>query len=87
MFDIGWTEMLVLGVVTLLVVGPRELPALLRSAGRFVGRMRAMVQELRAQMNDMSDDLDPLRDHPFVEDVGTPDLFVAPDEDDEPKRD
>lgn len=84
MFDIGWTEMLVLGIVTLLVVGPRELPSMLRNIGRYVGRMRQIAGQFRAQMDDISDELDArkelqrltqLQDHPFVKDVGTPDLF------------
>lgn len=91
MFDIGWTEMLVLGIVTLLVVGPRELPGLLRTVGRYVGQMRDMAYQFRAQMTDISDELDArkelkkfkqLTQHPFTEDVGTPDLFA-----DEPQKD
>lgn len=85
MFDIGWTEMLVLGIITLLVVGPRELPGLLRTMGRYAGQMRDMAAQFRSQMTDISDELDArkelqkltrLADHKFSEDVGTPDLFT-----------
>ena len=82
--------MLVLGIVTLLVVGPRELPGLLRTIGRYVGQMRDMAYQFRTQMSDISDELDArkelqkltqLAEHPFKEDIGTPDLFTdTPDE-------
>ena len=47
MFDIGWTEMLVLCVIALLVLGPRELPNLLRTLGRYVSQMRDVASEFR----------------------------------------
>ena len=58
MFDIGWTEMLVLGIVTLLAVGPRELPGLLRTMGRYIGQMRDMANDFRSQMDDVAEELD-----------------------------
>lgn len=58
MFDIGWTEMLVLGIVTLLAVGPRELPGLLRTIGRYVGQMRDMASDFRSQMDDVAEEID-----------------------------
>ncbi|MEL6872331.1 MAG: Sec-independent protein translocase protein TatB, partial [Pseudomonadota bacterium] len=48
MLDIGWTELLVIGVVALLVVGPKELPGLLRTIGRYVGMIRRQANEFRA---------------------------------------
>lgn len=83
MFDIGWTEMLVLGIVTLLVVGPRELPTMLRTLGQYVAKARDIAAEFRGQVSDMSDELEAraeierLSKHEFVEDVGTPDLFAT----------
>jgi sec-independent protein translocase protein TatB len=58
MFDIGWTEMLVLGVVALLVLGPRELPNLLRTAGRYVRQMRDVAASFRSQLDDISNEID-----------------------------
>ena len=84
MFDIGWTEMLVLGIVTLLVVGPRELPTMLRTLGQYVAKARDIAAEFLGQVSDMSDELEAraeierLSKHEFVEDVGTPDLFATP---------
>jgi sec-independent protein translocase protein TatB len=51
MFDIGWGELLVIGVVALLVVGPKELPALLRTIGRYVGMIKRQANEFRAQFD------------------------------------
>lgn len=52
MFDIGWSELLVIGVVALLVVGPKELPALLRTIGRYMGMVKRQASEFRAQFDD-----------------------------------
>lgn len=52
MFDIGWTEILVVAVVAILVVGPKELPSMLMTFGRTVGRMRRMANEFQSHFND-----------------------------------
>ncbi len=49
MFGLGFGEMVVLGVVLLVVVGPRELPTLLRTVGGWVTKLRHMSRELRDQ--------------------------------------
>ncbi len=80
MFDIGWTEMLVLGIVILLVMGPRELPSMLRTIGHYVGRVRHMAQNFRDQLNDIQTELDAreqfrqLTVKAAEHDVGLPDL-------------
>jgi sec-independent protein translocase protein TatB len=48
-FGLGFGEMVVLGIVLLVVVGPRELPSLLRSVGRGVTKLRRMSRDLRDQ--------------------------------------
>lgn len=55
MFDLGWTELLVIGVVALIVVGPKDLPVLFRRAGEFVGRLRGMAREFSSAMNEAAD--------------------------------
>ncbi|TLP49079.1 MULTISPECIES: Sec-independent protein translocase protein TatB [Cohaesibacter] len=52
MFDIGWTEILVIVIVTILVVGPKELPGLLRTIGKTVGSMRKMAGDFQGQFNE-----------------------------------
>lgn len=56
MFNIGGGEMVVIGVVALLVVGPEGLPQLFRTSGQFVGRMRAMADEFRRSMEAAADE-------------------------------
>lgn len=52
MFDLGWSELLVIAVVAILVVGPRDLPRLLRNVGKFVGQMRRMANDFQRQFNE-----------------------------------
>ncbi|HKQ70043.1 MAG TPA: Sec-independent protein translocase protein TatB, partial [Polyangiaceae bacterium] len=49
MFGFSFGEMLVLGVVAIVVVGPRNLPALLRNAGQIIGKVRRMATDIRAE--------------------------------------
>ena len=56
MFDLGWTELLVVGVVALIVVGPKDLPVLFRNVGRFVGKAKGMAREFSRAMNDAADE-------------------------------
>ncbi|SLN11535.1 Sec-independent protein translocase protein TatB [Ruegeria meonggei] len=55
MFDLGMTELLVIGVVALIVVGPKDLPVLFRNVGRWVGKARGMAREFSSAMNDAAD--------------------------------
>lgn len=52
MFDIGWSELLLIGVVSLIVVGPKDLPAMFRTLGRFTAKARAMGREFQRAMED-----------------------------------
>lgn len=54
MLDIGWSEFLVIGVVALVVIGPRELPVALRTAGRYIGRARALARDFRDGLDDIA---------------------------------
>ena len=56
MFDMGWSELLVVGVVALIVVGPKDLPVLFRKVGQFVGKAKGMAREFSNAMNDAADD-------------------------------
>ena len=52
MFDIGWSELLVIGVVALIAIGPKELPGVLRSVGHWMGKIRQMAGEFQNQFNE-----------------------------------
>ena len=52
MFDIGWTELLVVAAVAILIVGPRELPRMLRTFGQTMGKLRRMAREFQSQFED-----------------------------------
>ncbi len=52
MFDIGWSELLVIGVVALVVIGPKELPRVLRTVGQGVAKLRRMAGEFQGQFNE-----------------------------------
>lgn len=52
MFDIGWSELLVIGVVALVVIGPKELPGVLRTVGQMVGKLRRMAGEFQGQFQE-----------------------------------
>ena len=56
MLDIGWTELIVIGAVALIVVGPKDLPAMFRTVGRFTGKIRAMAAEFRRAMDRAADE-------------------------------
>jgi len=49
MFDIGFSELVVIAVVALIVVGPERMPQLVRTAGQWMGRLQRMARELRAE--------------------------------------
>ncbi len=51
MFDIGFWEIVLIGVVALLVVGPNEFPSLVRNIGRGVGKMRGMLSSVKADLD------------------------------------
>ncbi|WP_227270285.1 Sec-independent protein translocase protein TatB [Roseobacter weihaiensis] len=56
MFDLGWTEMLVIGIVALIVIGPKDLPVMFRTLGQFVGKAKGMAREFSRAMNDAAKD-------------------------------
>lgn len=51
MLGVGWTEMLLIGVVALIVIGPKELPALMQKVGRFAGAVRRMGADFQREIN------------------------------------
>lgn len=53
MFDFAWSEMAVIAVVALVVIGPKDLPRVLRTVGMWVGRARAVAREFQSSLDQM----------------------------------
>ncbi len=56
MFDLGATELLVIGIVAIIVVGPKDLPKMLRGFGQFVAKMRGMAREFQSMFEEAARD-------------------------------
>jgi sec-independent protein translocase protein TatB len=52
MFDIGWSELMVIAVVALIAIGPKELPGVLRMVGQWIGKARKMAGEFQGQFQE-----------------------------------
>ena len=52
MFDIGWSELVVIAVVALIAIGPKELPGVLRMVGQWTGKARKMAAEFQGQFQE-----------------------------------
>ena len=100
MLDIGWSEFFVIGVIALVVIGPRELPAGLRSLGQIISRARSLAQDFRDGLdaiaretevknitNNMLGDLDDKSDDEWLEAVnaGKLEKTQTPNDGDEAK--
>jgi sec-independent protein translocase protein TatB len=72
MFDIGWGELLLIGVVALVVIGPKELPGTLRTLGQWMTKIRRMAGEFQnqfqeaireAELHDLKKEVDEMAEH------------------------
>lgn len=52
MFDIGWSELLLIGIVALIAIGPKELPGALRTLGQWMAKVRRMAAEFQGQFQE-----------------------------------
>ncbi len=52
MFDLGWSELLVIAVVALIAIGPKELPGVLRMVGQWMGKLRRMASDFQGQFQE-----------------------------------
>jgi sec-independent protein translocase protein TatB len=98
MFDIGWSELVLIGVVALIVIGPKELPAVLRAIGHWTTKIRRMAGEFQSQfqeamreaeMSDLKKQVDGLGDAVKFDPLDPDPLYPNPKEATkwEPKKD
>jgi sec-independent protein translocase protein TatB len=52
MFDISWTEFLLIGIVALIVIGPKELPGVMRTLGQYTRKIRSMASDFQNQFQE-----------------------------------
>jgi sec-independent protein translocase protein TatB len=52
MFDISWTEFLLIGIVALIVIGPKELPAVMRALGQWTRKIRSLAADFQNQFHE-----------------------------------
>ena len=52
MFDLGWGKIIIVAVIALIVIGPKELPAVLRTVGQWMGKVRRMASEFQSQFQE-----------------------------------
>lgn len=52
MFDIGWSELVIIGIVALIAIGPKELPGVLRAMGHWMGKVRRMASDFQDQFRE-----------------------------------
>lgn len=53
MFDIGWSELLVIGVVAIIAIGPKDLPLALKTVGQWVAKARTLAREFQGSLDEM----------------------------------
>ncbi|MCB1549733.1 MAG: twin-arginine translocase subunit TatB [Hyphomicrobiaceae bacterium] len=70
MFDIGWSELLVIAVVAIVVVGPKDLPVLMRTVGKYIAYLKRQASEFRSQFDEAmrESEIDQVRKE--MEDIG-----------------
>ena len=70
MFDIAWSEFMLIGAVALVVIGPKDLPKAMRTVGQAIGKIRRMASEFQGQFNDAMREAELHDLKKQVEDVG-----------------
>ena len=74
MFDIGWPELMVIGVLTIIVVGPKELPRVLRTVTGIIRKIRMMAGDFQNSIEDIAREADMQDIKKQLEDVGKRDI-------------
>ncbi|MDP3255597.1 Sec-independent protein translocase protein TatB, partial [Bosea sp. (in: a-proteobacteria)] len=70
MFDIAWSEFMLVGAIALVVIGPKDLPKAMRSVGQAIGKIRRMASEFQGQFNEAMREAELHDLKKQVEDVG-----------------
>ena len=83
MLDIGWTELLAIAVLTIIVVGPKDLPKVLRTIGQWTAKARSITREFQNSLDDMvrQTDLDEIKreiDATTYNNIGSLDNIIDP---------
>jgi sec-independent protein translocase protein TatB len=62
MFDVGFWEFALIGIITLIIAGPERMPAIARNAGKYIGKIKRLIEKIQA---DVTDELetDKLKEH------------------------
>lgn len=58
MLDIAWPELVVIGVVALVAIGPKDLPKVMHALGRWAGKMRRFMQDMRNNFDQLNYEMD-----------------------------
>ena len=69
MFDLGWSEFLIIGFVLMMVVGPKDLPKVMRTFSKLTGQARSMAREFTSSLEEASKDGDMKEVKKFVTDL------------------
>lgn len=78
MFDIGWPELFVIALVALVVIGPKDLPKVMRAVGRWVGKAKRVTYEFKSHVDEMmrESELDEVRQQIREATQGDPSAYV-----------
>ena len=87
MFDIGWSEMAIIMLVALIVIGPKDLPRVARTIGKWVGKGRALAREFQSQLEDMAREAELDKVKSEIEKAGRTDLKRSIERQIDPKGD
>jgi len=74
MFDLSWTEILLIGTAAIIFIGPKELPNALRTAGQWAGKARSLAREFQSSVDDMVRESDIAKIKDEVGKLGSGDL-------------
>jgi sec-independent protein translocase protein TatB len=77
MFGIGWSEFVVIGVVALIAIGPKELPGVLRMVGQSLGKIRRMANEFQGQFQEAMREAEMADVKKEIEDISTSATDIA----------